>query len=444
MARRRLSLLVHQLGALTTVIGFAVLHGRILAPIRYDLFSDYRLPWTVLFLALLLGASYSMGLPELQRSRVETVVTASAASIASIVGVSIAQAVLGTPLLPRSLLAMTAVLLPLWSLLVWNLSVDLNLRSASRDRVFLVCSSAEEVAALEAELTSEPERPAMVVGSFNAANHRREALPQALHAEVQKAAATLLVLDAAAQADPILVHEASRLHGSGMRIRTLALFYEEWLGKIPVTELEKVAMLFDIGELHRDRYSRLKRLVDVSIAVPASLVLVPVAAALLALNPFFNPGPLLYKQPRVGKQGVVFNTLKFRTMRDDDSVPSSWTSLEDPRVTPLGRLLRRTHLDELPQLVNIVRGDLALVGPRPEQPHYVEELQTKLPFYESRLLVRPGLTGWAQVKFGYASSESDALEKLQYDLFYLRRQNLAMDVRIMIRTARHLFRRGGR
>ena len=95
-------------------------------------------------------------------------------------------------------------------------------------------------------------------------------------------------------------------------------------------------------------------------------------------------------------------------------------------------------------MVNILRGELSVVGPRPEQPHYVEELSEKLPFYGMRHLVRPGLTGWAQVKFGYASSESDALEKLQYDLFYLRRQNLAMDVRIMIRTARHLFRRGGR
>ena len=444
MARGRLSLIVHQLGLLVIVLGFAQLHARVLAPEPYQLLTSYRLPWLVLYLVLLLGASYSLGLPELQRTRTETVLSALAATVASVVGVSIVQAVLGTPLLPRSLLGMSTLIGPLWSVLLWNLSVDLFLRSAARDRVFLVCSSAEDAAALEVELAGEPERPALLVGSFSAIHHRRADLPKALQEAVRASAATVLVLDSAAQADPVLVQEAGRLHGGGMRVRTLALFYEEWLGKIPVSELEKVAMLFDIGEVHRDRYSRLKRLIDVGVAVPASLALVPVGLVLLVLNPWLNRGPLLYKQPRVGKQGALFNTLKFRTMREDASAPTEWTRVNDPRVTPLGGVLRRTHLDELPQLINIVRGDLAVVGPRPEQPHYVAELQTKLPFYESRLLVRPGLTGWAQVKFGYASSESDALEKLQYDLFYLRRQNLAMDVRIMVRTARHLLRRGGR
>ncbi len=121
-----------------------------------------------------------------------------------------------------------------------------------------------------------------------------------------------------------------------------------------------------------------------------------------------------------------------------------WTSEADPRITPFGNLLRRTHLDELPQLWNFLRGDLAVVGPRPEQPGDVGELTEKLPFDDLRHLVRPGLTGWAQVKYGYASTQADALEKLQYEFFYLRRQSLAFDLQVMGHTVRNVLGQGGR
>jgi lipopolysaccharide/colanic/teichoic acid biosynthesis glycosyltransferase len=123
---------------------------------------------------------------------------------------------------------------------------------------------------------------------------------------------------------------------------------------------------------------------------------------------------------------------------------SDWTSEGDPRITPFGAWLRVTHLDELPQVLNILRGDLAVVGPRPEQPQYVEELNGKIPFYRLRHLVRPGLTGWAQVKYPYGSSELDALEKLQYEFFYLRHQSLTFDLRIIGRTLRAVMGRAGR
>ncbi len=122
----------------------------------------------------------------------------------------------------------------------------------------------------------------------------------------------------------------------------------------------------------------------------------------------------------------------------------SGPAADDPRITSFGRVLRTTHVDELPQVLNILRGDLAIVGPRPEQPRYVEELRAKLPFYDLRHLVHPGLTGWAQVKYGYAGDESDALEKLQYEFFYLRHQGMVFDLRIMGRTIRSVLGRGGR
>ncbi len=152
----------------------------------------------------------------------------------------------------------------------------------------------------------------------------------------------------------------------------------------------------------------------------------------------------------MGRQGRSIEILKFRTMsRSTTTVgewtgAGEWTSEADPRITPFGNLLRRTHLDELPQLWNILRGDLAVVGPRPEQPGYVAELTEKLPFYDLRHLVRPGLTGWAQVKYGYAGTQADALEKLQYEFFYLRRQSLALDLQVMGRTVRNVLGLGGR
>jgi lipopolysaccharide/colanic/teichoic acid biosynthesis glycosyltransferase len=147
---------------------------------------------------------------------------------------------------------------------------------------------------------------------------------------------------------------------------------------------------------------------------------------------------LLFRQVRVGKEGVPFTILKFRTMRSDATDDGTWTAPDDHRITPFGRFLRRSHVDELPQAWNILRGELSIVGPRPEQPRYVEELTDKLPFYSLRHLVRPGLTGWAQVKYGYAGDHQDALEKLQYEFFYLRHQGLALDARVLLRTLRSM------
>jgi lipopolysaccharide/colanic/teichoic acid biosynthesis glycosyltransferase len=146
---------------------------------------------------------------------------------------------------------------------------------------------------------------------------------------------------------------------------------------------------------------------------------------------------------RVGRYASRFTIYKFRTMRPGDAA-GTWTSPNDPRITPFGRMLRRTHLDELPQAINLLKGDLSLVGPRPEQVHYVEELSEKIPFYGLRHLVRPGITGWAQVKYDYGASELDAMEKLQYEFYYLRHQGLGLDARIVGRTLRSVVGRGGR
>jgi lipopolysaccharide/colanic/teichoic acid biosynthesis glycosyltransferase len=156
---------------------------------------------------------------------------------------------------------------------------------------------------------------------------------------------------------------------------------------------------------------------------------------------------LFFVQERIGRNGKSFRIIKLRTMRvntERATKRTEWTGESDQRVTSFGRVLRRCHLDELPQVVNVIKGDLSFVGPRPEQPRYVEELSEKIPFYDLRHLVRPGITGWAQVKFGYAGDERDALEKLQYDFYYLRHQAIGLDLRIIGRTLRSVLRTDGR
>jgi lipopolysaccharide/colanic/teichoic acid biosynthesis glycosyltransferase len=255
--------------------------------------------------------------------------------------------------------------------------------------------------------------------------------------------ASLLVLSRSAQDAERIVAQAAQLHSSGVRIRTLSKFYEDNLAKLPLNELERISLMFDISEVHPGFYPRLKRSLDIAVGAVGTLSLIVVAPVVLALNVVGNRGPLLYRQMRVGRRGQTFSIVKFRSMTPDGG-PSSWTREHDERVTHIGRFLRRSHIDELPQMINILRGDLSIVGPRPEQPHYVEELSQKLPFYDLRHLVRPGLTGWAQVKYGYGGSDEDALEKLQYEFFYLRHQSLSLDVIIMVKTLRRILASGNR
>jgi lipopolysaccharide/colanic/teichoic acid biosynthesis glycosyltransferase len=200
--------------------------------------------------------------------------------------------------------------------------------------------------------------------------------------------------------------------------------------------------MFDIGELHRARYGRIKRVVDVVTGAAGLLAMLALVPLVWLGNRFGNRGPLFYRQLRVGRGGTTFRIVKFRTMRP--SAETAWTMDGDPRITPFGRWLRRTHLDEVPQAWNLLRGEQSLVGPRPEQPVYVDELSTKLPFYDLRHLVRPGLTGWAQVRYSYGAGVEDALEKLQFEFWYLRHQGLLLDMRIVGRTIRSVVAGSGR
>lgn len=421
-------------GTVAIATFFAVLHAWRLAPTSYSVVGTQRLPWTALFVALVLVVAYATGLPELPTSRL-TALSASVMSVAAgLVGVSLAALVLGSPLLPRVVLGGVSLVFLPWGLICWNAESDRIRRSTIRA---LYIGGLHEYAELQADLIDETVEVELVGRLDGAA-------PQEIGPFVADHDVDLLILEMAALGSPSVVTAVSAIHRTGIRVRTVSLFAEEFLGKIPVGDLERMSLLFDIGELHRATYVRWKRLIDVGFGLVAMAALLPCSVVIYAANLVGNRGPLLYRQQRIGKDGVEFEILKFRSMVSAPSASTDWTTEDDPRITPVGSLLRRSHLDELPQAWNVLRGDLSIVGPRPEQPHYVKALNEKIPFFDTRHLVRPGLTGWAQVNYPYGADEVDAREKLQYDLYYLRRQTPRLDLQILVRTIRTIVGRTGR
>lgn len=428
-------------GIALAVMGLSKVHA---AAHGYDFTASARFGWALAFIVICWIALYTAGLPDLVRNRRSAWLAAAGAAMGAALAISFVQLLLGSALLPRSVVLGTALVMVPLATLSAAAARDAVSRAGERDRVVLVADDTD-ADALAVELGLAPERPASLVATLTPEEARPADPPRRPVVDAaERTRATVLVLGRGAQSDEEIVIQAALLHERGVRIRTLSMFYEQWLGKLPVTELERVSLLFDVGEVHAPRYARLKRLLDVCVATVALPLVVALLPVVLVGNALGNRGPLLFRQPRTGRHGAAFDILKLRTMTPRGDGAGAATSEHDPRVTRFGGFLRRAHLDELPQLWNILRGDLSIVGPRPEQPHLVEELETKIPFYGFRHLVRPGLTGWAQVKYHYGADETDALEKLQYEFFYLRHQSIGLDARIVMRTFRHVFGLEGR
>ena len=223
----------------------------------------------------------------------------------------------------------------------------------------------------------------------------------------------------------------------GIAVEEATSLYERVTGKIAIENLKPSWMIFNPGFQVSRRLLIQKRAFSIIASTALLLVFSPLmllAAILIRLD---SPGPIFHRQKRVGQDGRVFTLWKFRSMhRDAERLTGPvWSNgKHDPRVTRVGRFLRRSRLDELPQLYNIFRGDMSLVGPRPERPHFVEDLAKTIPFYQLRHAVKPGLTGWAQINYRYANSVEDTIEKLQYDLFYIKHMSIVLDAVVMLET----------
>jgi sugar transferase (PEP-CTERM system associated) len=232
----------------------------------------------------------------------------------------------------------------------------------------------------------------------------------------------------------------------GVSFTHLASVYEDYTGKIAVENLRPSWVIFSEGFRKSRTLTHLKRAMDIAIAAAGLLLLLPLMLIIAAAVRLTSSGPALYLQRRVGQHGRVFTVRKFRSMQQDAEALTGpvWASKNgDPRITVFGQFLRRARLDELPQLWNVLTGDMSFVGPRPERPEFVAELTKQIPFYPQRHIIRPGLTGWAQVRYTYGASTEDALQKLQYDLFYIKNLSFALDLFIIFDTIKTVLLRKG-
>ncbi|HEY1350278.1 MAG TPA: exopolysaccharide biosynthesis polyprenyl glycosylphosphotransferase [Ktedonobacteraceae bacterium] len=240
---------------------------------------------------------------------------------------------------------------------------------------------------------------------------------------------------------PQLVREAIDARQFGIAVVPLAVLWESVSGKVPVEAPgDQWYSLLPVSPLASPGYALWESGLNVAFAICGLLFLLLILPLLALLISLESRGPIFYAQERLGMAGRPLRIYKFRSMRaqaegEGDAV---WASDGDPRVTRCGRFLRRTHLDELPQVLNILRGQMSLIGPRPERAAFVGDLEKSIPFYRARLAIRPGLTGWAQVQYRYASSSEDALVKLQYDLYYIKHRSFLLDIVILLKTVREV------
>ena len=225
----------------------------------------------------------------------------------------------------------------------------------------------------------------------------------------------------------------------------LSYFYEHLTGMVPLGAINQIWFLENLNEGNKRAYEMVKRGSDMVFAVIIGLISLLFYPFIVPLIKATSKGPIFYKQARVGQAGKIFEMIKFRTMDKDaeKGTGAVWASNNDPRITKVGSFLRKTRIDELPQLWNIIKGQMAFIGPRAERPEFNEQLKA-VPFYEERYLIKPGLSGWAQINFRYGSSIEDAAEKLKYDLYYIKNRSLLLDLGIALKTIRIALQQSGK
>jgi exopolysaccharide biosynthesis polyprenyl glycosylphosphotransferase len=244
-----------------------------------------------------------------------------------------------------------------------------------------------------------------------------------------------VVKEQSLSSDELQLLMQKKMHG--FSILTVSQFYEQVLRKIPIDLVSLKDLIFESGfELTSRMFlQRVKRVSDILLSFFLFVITWPIILIFGVFHAVESPGPILYIQNRTGKAGEIFKIYKLRSMRIDSELNGAvWAQENDPRITKIGRFIRLTRIDELPQLWNILKGDMSFIGPRPERPEFSHSLAQQIPFYDLRHSIRPGLTGWAQVRYPYGASVEDAKEKLQYDLYYIKNYSLLLDLEILVKT----------
>lgn len=253
---------------------------------------------------------------------------------------------------------------------------------------------------------------------------------------IHKTHATEVIISLEKEDHDLLVDIISKLESKGIGLKIVPDLYEILSGQARTSQLYGIPLIDIMPELMPEWEKKLKRLLDVTISFFTLIITLPLSIIVAIAIKIDSKGPVFFRQERIGMNNKIFKIVKFRSMfRDaEKNTGPVWSQKDDPRVTRVGRIIRKLRIDEIPQMFNVLKGEMSLVGPRPERPYFVEQLSQQIPYYKRRLKVRPGITGWAQVKHKYDESIEDVKVKLRYDLFYIENMSLRMDIKILART----------
>ncbi|MGA7158359.1 MAG: TIGR03013 family XrtA/PEP-CTERM system glycosyltransferase [Acidobacteriaceae bacterium] len=342
---------------------------------------------------------------------------------------------------------LVGLILVVASLIVWRSAFEwISGHAVFQERVY-VLGEGERASSIIETIRDHREAGMVVVGWDTPATDKEE--------RKKKFAATVQRLSADTSIDRIVIALDERrgelpvdgllsMRFQGVTIEEVGSVLERLTGKLQLDGLRPSDLLFCEGFRMKPSQQFLLRVASTLVAAIGLILFLPLLPFVLLLVRLSSPGPVLFRQQRVGLNGKVFQVYKFRTMVvDAEAAGAQWAQKNDPRVTRVGQFMRKTRLDEVPQLWNVLRGDMSFVGPRPERPEFVSWLQQELPFYEVRNMIRPGLTGWAQIRYGYGATLAESREKLAFDLYYVKHQTLGLDLLIMFETIKTILRRRG-
>ncbi len=325
------------------------------------------------------------------------------------------------------------------ALLLWRSAYSWLIQMPSlREKVYVLGAGARAQSLVEA-LRGRPDLGMEVIGWAGAMGNgsmTRESMADTLLGLRRNRSVERVIVALSDRRGTMPVQELLDLRMGGVHVEEATGLMEKITGKIGVDDLNPSWLLFTTGFRLDAAFMLARRLISKLISLVSLVVLAPILPFIILAIKLTSPGPVLYSQKRAGLNGKTFNCYKFRTMRPDaeaDTGPT-WASDEDPRITWIGKWLRKTRLDEIPQFWNVLRGDMGFVGPRPERPEFVEWLSKEIPFYQLRHVIRPGITGWAQINYPYGASVEESKEKLQYDLYYIKNMSLALDLYIVLQT----------
>lgn len=438
---------------------FGALHLlSVLLPFTYFTVSVYQLPYALVLgtYLMLMGTVFEMYNLQVASSQFQVVKSILLTTTATVVFFLLTP--IFTPSLPNNRIQILYFYIGIFvGLLFWRLVYQRLLASQRFEkRAVLLCSDTECGELVDALEESNPHY--RVAGVFlldgsrkmdytsrsKTRQNKQKDLVRFVHAN--SISEIVVASNRTAGITPALYQQILVLLENGYNIREYTQVYESHTYRIPIQHFDTdFYRYFPFSRSNRNRlYLSVVKILEVTFSLIGLAVGVLLLPVVFIGNLLWNKGPLFYTQTRVGKNGIPFEIYKFRTMRTDaEKNGAVMSSAGDARITPFGKIMRKTRMDEFPQFINILKGDMAFIGPRPERPYFVAELAAVMPFYETRHVVKPGLTGWAQVNYSYGESIEESLIKLQYDLYYIKHRSIFLDVNILIKTfSTVLFYRG--